>query len=272
MKTFPIADIFKGRKFTTEVSSFRCNHCGQPFFVHETRKERELFGLKAIPCPFCKKSIFALHLMQFGIIVIRVDSEEARRLASYSLIERDLTDVVMACKRLLKALEKIDVDEIVCASLWTHALTKYARCFLGAHGKRQPLDIAKILKRQDGDSSELQRRHKYFLTYRNKHIAHSINAFEQASVGVVVSAPDEDNKQVFEVGVLNYRVPYSMGPIVTQLLGLAACCIAFVNDEIDRQRIKVLDEMKTKSFSELYKLPKLALKANFIDPSKDRKA
>ena len=271
MKTFPISALFAGPQLTLESSIYRCNHCGQLFFVQESLDERDRVGLRAIPCPICKQSNFAVQLWQCGVVAIKASSEAARNLASYSLIQRDLTDVVAACNRMLEALKAAEVDELVCASLWTHALIKYARCFPKDSGKRPPLRRDLFAKHPRGDQPDLQKSHKYFLDYRSKHIAHSVNAFEQAAAGVLVSGPDERSKQVFDVGVLEYRVPYSMPPVITKLRELASGFLTVVEDEKASWSAALMSELKALPFAEIYKLPRLVLKADLRDPSKARK-
>lgn len=266
MKTFRISDLFNGRKLTSEVTSYRCNHCGVPFFVHESSKERENVGLKAIPCPECKNSNYALDLRQFGTICIKIKSEMASQLADYSLIENDITDVVSACDRLLIELSNEVIDEIVCASLWTQALIRYGRCF-GSSGFRKSVSVEPFVK------EEFKSIHQYFRDIRDKHIAHSVNNFENAAVGVVISAPSEDDKKVFKVGVLDYRVSYSTGKIVENLRDLAADIVATIHGEKERLFNTLLDEMKAKPINDLYSdaQDRLALTADLSSPDKKRK-
>lgn len=266
MKTFRISDLFNGRKLTSEVTSYRCNHCGIPFFVHESSREREIVCLKAIPCPECENSNYELGLLQFGTICIEIKSEMARQLADYSLIENDITGVISACDRLLTELSNEVVDEIVCASLWTQALIRYGRCF-GSQGFRKSVSVEPFVK------EEFKTIHQYFRDIRDKHIAHSVNNFENAAVGVVISAPNEDDKKVFEVGVLDYRVAYSTGKIVENLRELAADIVFTIHGEKEKLCNTLLDEMKTKPINEFYSdaQDRLALIADLSSPSKKRK-
>ena len=64
-------------------------------------------------------------------------------------------------------------------ALWTAALVKYIRCF--ATGKRFGLDVS-VFDGLEGARDT----HQFFKDMRDKHVVHSVNPFEDASVGVVL--------------------------------------------------------------------------------------
>jgi hypothetical protein len=125
---------------------------------------------------------------------------EAEHLGDLSLIVLDLRSTIDICRRLLEELQKDDQDAILIEALWTSALVKYARCF--ASGKRFGLD-EKIFEHFDGDPIGA---HRYFIDMRNKHIAHSVNPFEEVRVGVVLSAPSAQPLTVQGVAVLSRKL------------------------------------------------------------------
>lgn len=266
MRTFTTADLFLGSKLTTDVSPYRCNHCGETFFVWQSREERERVSMQAIPCPICKQSNFALHLMQLGFITVKIESELARQLADFTLIDRDLKAVIAACDRLLSEISHEPPDDILCFALWSHAITKYGRCF--GTGARVSAKMDSLIK---GEQKEA---HIWFKALRDKHVAHSINVFEQAAVGVVISAPDEDEKRIFEVGVIEYSATYPADDsLIVALRSLAINVLASVTELVTTLYTSVRNEQESRPINELYEpnRERLHLVAALSNPNKRRK-
>lgn len=76
-------------------------------------------------------------------------------------------------------------DGTIPRSLWIAAIVSYARSFKG--GVRHSTADALI----DGLGGGARDTHAYFLTLRDGHIAHSVNALEQTAVGVFLSDQPE---------------------------------------------------------------------------------
>jgi hypothetical protein len=266
MRIFTAADLFLGSKLKVDVSPYRCNHCGAPFFVWESREMRERIGLQAIPCPVCKNSNFELHLWQLGLITVKIESELTRELADFTLIDRDLKAVISACDRLLTEISHEPPDDLLCSALWTHAVIKYMRCF-GPSGRT-------FAKTEPFIKDELKDKHNWFKKLRDWHTAHSFNIFEQAAVGAVISAPDEDEKRIFEVGVLDYAATYPADDkLIVNLRTLAVEVLSSVTGKVADLYAAVRKEQESISIEKLYEpgRERLHLIADLSNPSKRRK-
>lgn len=122
------------------------------------------------------------------------DLPSARTLADLSLTLMDLRFVIECCRRIAPIDGPGTEDDLVGRALWGSAVVAYARCFNG--GKRSGLDRGIL----DEVSLEGAREfHDTVMHLRNKHIAHSVNAFEVAKVGVI---PSTDGTGVDGVAVL----------------------------------------------------------------------
>lgn len=118
----------------------------------------------------------------------------ATRLANLAGIDADLYRVLEYCDRMIERyagahLKKspfdivgfsTHVDFIDWEALSTAACIAYARCFVS--GVRQSLDATLL----NSAESELLSTHEFVLNFRNKHIAHSVNSYEENSVTVQV--------------------------------------------------------------------------------------
>lgn len=141
---------------------------------------------------------------------------EAEHLGDLSLIVLDLRSAIDICRRLIEELRKEEQDGVLIEALWTAALVKYARCF--ATGRRLGLN-EQIFEHFEGDPIGT---HRYFIDMRNKHVAHSVNPFEEVRVGVVLSAPSAQPLKVEGVAVLSRKLISAEVDGVRNLMTLAS--------------------------------------------------
>lgn len=187
--------------------------------------------------------------------IAKVNSPEAQKLADLAAIIQDFRTIMQICSRLKNLLDENSKDHILIESLWVSALIKYARCFTS--GKRFGLskDIYQNLQ------GEPLKAHQFYIDLRNKHIAHSVNPFEQMEVGFVLSSINESEKKIVGVSTLAMRHIVSDKEGVHQL-GLLSkiahdkiCLLAKNTEE------KVLEEGKRIPIDELYKIARPRLVA-----------
>lgn len=179
---------------------------------------------------------------------VQVDYEEAKVLADYTLIFQDLTFTVEILKRLRQLLKENSEDRVLIESLWTTALISYARCF--SSGKRLGLseDIFKN-KNLEGDPVGC---HKHYVDLRNKHIAHSVNPFEQVAVDLQLSPPDSTKQEVLAVAVLSMRLICTDIEGVETLLRLALIARKEVSKLAKEYEDKTLEVGKGLPLKDLY--------------------
>lgn len=137
----------------------------------------------------------------------------ATRLASLAGIKADLEQVLEYCDRMIDRyagahLKKspfdivgftTHVDFIDWEALSTAACVTYARCFVS--GVRQSLDAALL----DGAETELRSTHEFILHLRNKHVAHSVNSFEENSVTVHVEEHFQSSAEIVSAVPRHHR-------------------------------------------------------------------
>lgn len=111
--------------------------------------------------------------------VATYQSETARELADLAAILQDLNHVVRVCKLLAQLPEPRNGDMV--RALWAAAVVAYSRCF--DTGKRERL-ATESLAVLEGEPLKV---HQFVKQMRDKHIAHSVNAFESVHVGLVLT-------------------------------------------------------------------------------------
>ncbi|TMF08586.1 MAG: hypothetical protein E6I38_07175 [Chloroflexi bacterium] len=136
---------------------------------------------------------------EFLMHMADVDFREARELADLASIAQDLGFVIEVLNRLVELLESDSEDRILVQSYWSAALVAYIRCF--SAGKRLGLDET-IFEGWDGAIEG----HRFYKDLRDKHIAHSVNPFEQVVVGLALSSPASGRRQVEGVAMLSQKL------------------------------------------------------------------
>jgi hypothetical protein len=135
--------------------------------------------------------------------VVRVEFPAARQLADAAAVFRDLGFVIDTIDRLGEVLTVAERDSVLVEAYWTPALVAYFRRF--ASGKRAPLTEAVFEGIRGADRPAVDV-HRFFKTVRDKHVAHSVNPFEQVKVGLVLSLRDESDHRVEGVATRAMRL------------------------------------------------------------------
>jgi len=133
---------------------------------------------------------------------VKIEYKEAKILADLTLILQDLIFTVGVLKRLIKLLKDDSKDNILIQSYWIAALISYVRCF--SAGKR--LGLSEDIFKNDKLEGDPLGCHRYFKNLRDKHIAHSVNPFEQIVVDLQLSNPKNKKHEVLGVAVLSQKL------------------------------------------------------------------
>ena len=131
--------------------------------------------------------------------IAKVDYEEAKKLADLGAIVQDLRFTMETCSRLNKLLKEKSQDSLLIESMWTAALIRYARCF----GSGKGFGLSESIF--DGLMGEPHKVHKMYIDLRDKHIAHSVNPFEQMEVGLVLSPQSGHERKIIGVAAMSMR-------------------------------------------------------------------
>jgi hypothetical protein len=179
---------------------------------------------------------------------LRFESNEAGKLADLVGIAQDLAFVEEATKRLSKLMRENSEDSVLIRSLWSSALVAYIRCFTS--GKRFGLNND-IFSTIDGGEAT----HQYFKDVRDKHIAHSINPFEEVQIGLVLSL----DGCISGVAMLSaFRLIDDMHN-VEQLGRLAKYACQIIERQGKELEAEVLEQGKALNETEIKKLPQIKI-------------
>jgi len=185
--------------------------------------------------------------------IVQVKYREARELASWISIFQDMSFTVDSLIRLIQLLHNKNDDSILINGLFISALISYGRCF--THGKRQRLseDIFRTLP-GEGDPVAC---HRFYKNMRDKHIAHSVNPFEQVKIGLILSNPESNQRKVEGIAHLSTKlVSFDIDGVET-LLRLALFCKDEAQKQIEIWKDTTIKKGEVQAVDELYSNPQL---------------
>jgi hypothetical protein len=182
------------------------------------------------------------------VTLYRFPVAEAARLASLSSIEQDLLGVQSYCHLLERLATGGRVDSIEWEAITSAAVVRYARCF--SRGVRSNLSHTLV----DAANQQLREDHQYFIDMRNKHVAHSVNAFEENDVVLHVDDEFTSADQITQVGTMQHRVIGFPNHMLTRLADLAAWVFARVREQRHDEGPKILAAAR--------RFPLIAIKAH----------
>jgi hypothetical protein len=188
-----------------------------------------------------------------NLLIVRYKSKEAAAIAELFSIRQDLLLTEQICERLLSVLQAPSNDAVLVEALWSAALVRYARSF--TTGKRQTLNPSLVAHLPGDPMSD----HIYYKNQRDKFIAHSVNPFEQSVVGLVLSPPDSETRQVLGVADLVLRQISDDKQIIRQLGTLANEMRKQIESQIDDGKKKLLMSAKQEQMDDLYRLEPMEL-------------
>jgi len=173
-------------------------------------------------------------------------SDKATEMADYHAILLDLGFVMQCCTELLVLLEKPKQDGPHVRALFTAALVAYVRCFsTGVRSAKVNPDIFASIE------GALQR-HQSIKDMRDKHIAHSVNAFEDTSIGAVLSDPAAGQKTVRGTITLTGSRVSDSAEGIKQIGSLAKIAFESTKARFDALQVDVLAEARALNIDELY--------------------
>jgi hypothetical protein len=186
--------------------------------------------------------------------IVKYESVLAAEIADLLSSRQDLLSTEAICEHLVVVLSAGNDESQLADVLWTAALVRYARCF--TTGKRKPLDPA-LISHLHGDPIGA---HNYYKNQRDKLIAHSVNPFEQSLIGIVLSPPEAEARQVKGIADLYVRMIVSDLHGVKELAALAHEFRYQIELMIEQGKQKLLAEVKDIPLATLYQLEPFEIK------------
>jgi hypothetical protein len=179
--------------------------------------------------------------------IAMLDFEEARQLADYGAIFQDLSFVLAVLERLHDLLgeDGDDADSVLVRAYWTAALIAYVRCF--STGKRFGLS-EEIFEGTEGGVEV----HRLYKQLRDKHVAHSVNPFEQVKVGAVLASEGAEERKIQGIAATTFNLLSHSQEGVEQLFHLTRIARKKALEETESLKEATRAKAGTMDLDELY--------------------
>ncbi len=166
---------------------------------------------------------------------VEVQMREAIYLADLNGIQIDLQATIDLCNRLLNICKVRQLDYELSEALSIAILVKYSRSFVT--GVRKKLSIDNV----PGLTNDELEKHNQFIALRNKHIAHSVNEFEENMVKAYYN-----DERVYAEGITSISVQHARLTSLSVndaeiIIGLSTKVIDYVNMEMKTEKAKILE-------------------------------
>lgn len=163
---------------------------------------------------------------------------EAARLAALTGAKDDIDQVINYCYELEKQIAANYRSYYLWEAIANAAAVAYARCFIS--GVRPPLPTALL----SSAPQHIRETHEFIMELRNKHIAHSVNVFEDNRVIANVLVTDLEPTMIESVEVESHRFMAVSDEEVRHIREAAEWWKTQTESFIETERSKVLQQFR----------------------------
>jgi hypothetical protein len=179
---------------------------------------------------------------------VEVQIQEARYLADLIGIKVDLESVIDFCNTLLNICGMERPDFKLTEPLSIAILIKYSRPFAKGVRKRLSIDVVPELTKEELEY------HKKFIALRNKHIAHSINEFEENIVKAYYNDERVHIEGITSIAEGHRRLTSIGGDDAEAIIALSNKIIDYVNLEMKAEKAKILEFVRNRPIDEVLRV------------------
>lgn len=178
---------------------------------------------------------------------VPITDSEATYLADLNGIAVDLSSANSLARTLQRHFESEKFDGEIVDALSTAILVRYSRPFM--KGVRARLDTEVIETLSNTERSL----HERYRAYRDKHIAHSVNTFEENIVVGYYNSEKFDEDGITSISVQHHRVMGLSSADLDNLITLATKIKEHVVELMKSEKIKVLARVRLRPIEEVLK-------------------
>lgn len=198
---------------------------------------------------------------------VEFDMPEAEILADLTGIRYDLESARSLAKRLQAMMEKEELNFDLVDALTVAILVRYIRPFCsGVRKRRLGENALRVL------SEDQRHRHDRLRAFRDKHIAHSVNALEENQPIARYVEGREDSEGVYAVECHHDRVVGLNSGEVENVIELTTTMIKYVDSLLDKEKKNLLAVVRAVPIGELLSQRKCRdFSKRFADLKRSRK-
>ena len=176
---------------------------------------------------------------------VEFEMPEAEDFADLTGIRYDLESARSLSRKFQSVMEGENPDYELVDALTTAILVRYSRPF--SRGVRRRLTEDALDRMSEGQ----RRKHERFRDFRDKHIAHSVNAFEENQPIARYVEGREKSEGVYAVECHHGRVIGLSSSEIENLIELTTAMIEYVDGLLDIEKKALLEKVRSTSFDQL---------------------
>ena len=176
---------------------------------------------------------------------VDVDLDEAKPLADLNGVAIDLESALALAKYLGDRFASGAFDMEVVDAFSTAILVRYSRPFMTGVRGRLGTDVLK------GLSPEQLQLHEKFMEWRSKHIAHSVNPFEENQVVAYYNTETVAETGIQSISVQQDRIVGLSLQDLTEIQTLAGRLLTVVRERIEAEKGRILEIVQNRPVEEV---------------------
>ena len=176
---------------------------------------------------------------------VEFEMPEAEDLADLTGIRYDLESARSLAKKFQSVMEEEKPDYEFVDALTTAILIRYSRPFSEGVRKRLTEDALDVM------SKDQVRKHERFLDFRNRHIAHSVNVFEENQPIAQYVEGRENSEGVYSVECNHCRLIGLNSSEIEDVIELTTTIIEYVDRHLDIEKKALLKKIRSMPFGQL---------------------
>lgn len=180
---------------------------------------------------------------------VHINLPEAEVLADLTGIHDDLSQARLYARQLQGAWSSSPPDVWLVEPFSTAILVRYARPFATGVRLRLGADALAVL------TEDQRRRHADFIAFRDKHIAHSVNAYEANQPIAVFCVERVDVEGITAIECNHTRVVGLSAEDLGHIIALIDALLTYVDRRIENEKAKILPLVRATPIANVLKGP-----------------
>lgn len=183
---------------------------------------------------------------------VHFEHEEAASLARLKSIHFDLTSTIQLCEYFESQCEQSPHGYAgleIADAFSTAILVRYSRTFISGVRRGLGEEALSLL------NNEQRAAHERLRAFRDKHVAHSVNAFEETKVQARYCKERVQEEGITGVSAAHYRVIGLSSKDVSDVVELCNVLLVYVDEDIEKEQKRLLAVLRAMPLMEVLSQP-----------------
>lgn len=180
---------------------------------------------------------------------VNFEHEETAILAGLTSIRSDLHGTIQFCKYLESQSVDWKPPYEILEAFSTAILVRYSRAFVSSVRKKLGEEALASL------SEEQKGKHKFFRAFRDKHIAHSVNAFEDTQIQARYCQERVHEEGIIQVTTSHFWISGLSSENVSDMIELCEKLLGYVDERVKEESSRLLTILRSMPVAKVLSFP-----------------